>query len=415
MILRYRIPLILLILLGYLFSLRAFPHPLHEDPVSVLIRKADSLKRINSEESIHLANIALSSTEETILPPDEAKCYKIIAENLFTKGSLELASNYGYKALEIYREEEMFKDLADILNFLGRINAESQQYEPAIEFIEEAILINDRLKDSSALIDTYLNYAYAFERAGNSDVALGYYLFVDSLNSDPNRKITINEGIASIYEDLEMYDESRIKYLQVLESIDDDLILMISTLNNVGDTYLKKGQFKESLPYYKKSLSLSIENNLKRNLEQNHIDLYKAYVGLNDIKQALFHLEQHTKYYKEVFSENTSRQLAQMNSLHEIEQKNNLLALEKTRASNRTLQRNVLIVGLIILVVILVYFFRLYKKVRTINEELVEKTAKIEKQNNKLIKQKKELEETQALLIQSEKIMPGFPLTLFSV
>ena len=227
---------------------------------------------------------------------------------------------------------------------------------------------------------------------------------MDSLNSDPARKIKITEGIASIYEDMGMYEDAREKYEEVLRQSEDDIILKILTLNNIGDTYQKKGEFEPSIPFYEESLEISRKLEFLRTQEQNHIDLYKAYLGMGNNKKALYHLEEHARIYKSLFSENASNQIAQMNSLYETERKNNQIALERSKTRIRTLQRNALIVGFIIMSFAGIYFFQLYKKVQRINAELSKKTEKIEKQNQKLSQQKKKIEETQAMLIQSEKM-----------
>lgn len=375
-----------------------------KNKIEFLIKKADSIKRDHSNKSMEIVNMAINLAQESDFPMLEAKGNLIIADILFYQGNFEFASQYTHRALKIFRDLDMKKEAAETLNFLGLINAESLLYEPAFEYVEEAILINDQLNDSNAILDSYFNYAYVFERSNSPNIALNYYHFVDSLNKDPERKIKIIEGIASIYEDLGRYEEARTKYTEVLNATEDDVLLKIYTLNNIGDTYQKSGEYELSIPYYEQSLHIAEELNLLRNQEQNHIDLYKVYKGLGDEEKALVHLEKHTNIYKQMFSENASNQIAQMNSLYETERKNNLIALEKSKTRIRTIQRNALIVGFVIMSFAGIYFFQLYKKVHRINAELSKKTEKIENQNKELSKQKKEIEETQALLIQSEKM-----------
>jgi signal transduction histidine kinase len=361
-------------------------------------------KSTNPDSAIFYAKNAISFANNVGDLEIIAHCNKLLGEILQNQGNFDLSINYLHQALRLFRGQKNNNEVVEVLNTLGRVCTNAQLYQYGESFLNEADEINQQTNDRSGMVKTYFNLAYLYERSNKPEEAMGYLVMSDSINEDPSMAIQIIEGYASIYEDLGLYELARERYQEVYEMAGNDVYLITEALNNIGDTYRKLGEVEAALPYYTQSLERASEASFIRGKEQAHYDLALCYRALGELEKAFHHMDQHKRDYQKMLSIQSSQSIIQMNTLYESERKNNIIEIEKSKARIRTFQRNALFVGLSIVVFLGIYLFIILRRIRKINENLSLKTDEIAHQNNVLTEQKIRLKQTQAMLIQSEKM-----------
>jgi signal transduction histidine kinase len=133
-------------------------------------------------------------------------------------GNPEDAASECRQALRLYKTILSEKGIAEAYNQLGVIEAKKANYTNATYYILEAKKIFDKLHDSTALVNIYMNLGVMLEESMNLhdhglDKALDYFMqALTYCKNNPKQKLNL--------------------------------------LNNIGIVYGKKGQFKKSLTYF---------------------------------------------------------------------------------------------------------------------------------------------------------------------
>jgi len=364
--------------------------------------------------------------------------YMIELSKLYFDISLKKSADYADSALIESRKINNKKGEADALNKLGNIHWVTSNYNAAMERYLEALEIREEIGDSAGIAGCYNNLGIIASEFNDYDVALEYTKKAYAINNRINNvsDIATNcNNLGTYYHEMKEYSKALNYYftnLNLLEELDDRTSLSF-TLNNIGEIYNENKKYSEALPYYYRALKIQEEINETSGIAVSKLNLGDVYLKMGDLENAHKFLYESlniskkigyrdiqsycyeilSKYYKEkenfseaykysrlfsetedsIFSEQTSKQFAEMQVSFESELKDREIELMKRNEELRNLhlikQKNriiylvisLLLIIFLVLLVIRSYFLRKknLQSVKKKNVELFYSSKKLKK------------------------------------
>jgi tetratricopeptide (TPR) repeat protein len=270
-------------------------------------------------------------------------------------GHYSQALDYHLQAGEIFRAAGKQELLANNLNDLGILYYYNRQRNLARQQYQEALTIFSRLRNKAGMAVTNGKIGHLYEKQQRYDSAfyfqrqaLAQYRQLD----DKQGIAKIYENMGSIYEDLTRYDSADHYFQQALtldEQTNDD-IARIEVLNNLGDIRRKTGRYREGLQFTRKALALARQTNEQYQLSSAYKDLAKSYnlLGMND--SAYYYLELSREHLLEIYSRESSKQVALLQTMYGMEKKNREIEhLQNARKIN-----GIIVIAVVIVIILLV-------------------------------------------------------------
>lgn len=302
-----------------------------------------------------LAQEALHEAQAHNYIPGTAKSLRIVGEIFFHQGFYYEALNHLQQAEAIYEKENSKDELAQSLNQLGLVYYHIRQPDVAFEKHKKALQLYEASHDLKGVAYTYGCIGRLYEKKQSytealafQHKALAWYKKVNDLRGTA----TILENIGSIYEDREKYDTAQSYFLRSLKLNEDtrDSLSMIVNLNNLADVYRKTGRNEPAIAFSTRALQLALRLNDKYQVTSAYKDLSKVYNQAGRYQEAYNNLEKGRTLYEELYGEETRRQVALLQTLFELERKNNeIRVLESDQQLNSVIKIS-LVSGIILLV-----------------------------------------------------------------
>ncbi len=176
------------------------------------------------------------------------------------------------QALEIYRNPEVRAAFPQesrqgegrSLTGLGAISRSFGQYEPALDYYQQALAINQEIGDRQGEGVTLNNIGLVYDNLGQYQPALDTYqqaLAIRQEIGDRNGEGTTLNNIGAVYDNLGQYQRALDTYQQalaILQEIGDRKVEGV-TLNNIGLVYDNLGQYQRALDTYQQALAIRQE------------------------------------------------------------------------------------------------------------------------------------------------------------
>ena len=290
----------------------------------------------------------LSKNSKYLLP----QLYQAIIINHIDLGNYDLAESFYWESSKLQTEKEKNIEANDF-NLIGEIHRLKGKYQSSIKYFHKAIKINSA------------------------------YNYVESLSINYN-----NIGLAFLY--MDNIDSSYFYLNHSLHLIDSlGLGLRKSAINvSFGELYLKKGNYRNAINYFRKTLEFDLSNHPDQNeiLRDAHKGMMECYEFMGDFENALINYKNYITYETNIiyYKQNAlvlqnqilSDKQAHLFQMNLIESK---LSLEKK--NNRLISILLAVVSFFVVLVTYVFWIRIKK---------TKQNAELEFQKNEI--QKLELE-----------------------
>ncbi len=271
------------------------------------------------------------------------------------QGDLSKALEDQYKALKIYEEIGAKPDIANLLNNIGVIYRKQGDYAKALLNQSKALKIREEIGDKAAIASSLNNIGVLYDAEINYTEALEYYN----------------------------------KSLKIFEEIGDKKNI-VNLLINIGNTCFKQKKYQEALSYQTKSLMKAQEIGYLEGIKESEKSASEIYEQLNDKGNALIFYKKYIAVRDSIFNETKSRQIAEMRTKYEVNQKEKEIALLTNEQKLKETKYFSIILSILFISILL---FALYNRYH-IKQKLI-----AEKQKLFLEKQLIEIEQ-RALLLQ---------------
>ncbi|MGV3602159.1 MAG: tetratricopeptide repeat protein [Dyadobacter fermentans] len=221
--------------------------------------------------------------------------------------------------------------LAANLDMLGELYYRSRRPQLARKQYDEALGIYQSLKMESGKAEIYGRIGHLYEKREMYDSAFYFQrkaLQSYELDRHTDGAAKIYENIGSIYEDLEKYDSAYFYFNKayVLNAQTNNARAQVEVVNNLGDVLRKTGRFREGLAHSIQSLNLARTHGERYQISSAYYDISKAYNLLNRNDSAFHYLALSRSLLNDIYSEESNKQLALLQTLYEIEKKDSEIA-----------------------------------------------------------------------------------------
>lgn len=315
----------------------------------------------------------------------------------------EFALSHYLRALKI-AENNGFADLkTKTLNNVSLIYLSQKNYGKALEYTQEAINLSKKQNNVANLAAQQNTLGRIYEAQDNYEKAQVCYK--EALQTNENNKNNYGTTI-SLYNignteyHLKNYS-SALEYFKkslILSSRIDDQIGILYANKSIGLVNKELKQYTTALIYYKKAYNLAVHLNLKEDkldIYKNYSELYKAVGKFN---KSLDYLEQFIVLKDSIYSHNSAKQIAEMQTKYDSEKKekeNELLRknseIQNLAIAKQTHLRNSFIILSILVIMFLAILYSRYKIKKDANDILSQKNNLIELQKEQLVLNNDEL------------------------
>jgi len=311
-------------------------------------------------------NISVSQQDTVMI----SAIYNNLGILYFDMGNYDKALDYQMLNLSIKKSQGSDDFIPIVLMNIGNIYSAKKQNEKAIEYYKEAL--------------GYLEY---------SDYKYDQYMLLHNMGG-------VSEDMGKYQEALEFYN----KALELEKQLNDKE-MQVYSLQGIGNSLIGMGSFKEGIKYLETSFELAKEIGDLRKIHKLSSNLYKEYENQGDYVNSFKYLKNYVQIEDSIYNVEGKKEIIELEQKYEAERRNQQIAflekerkiqkleLEKKEIENKqkSSQRNILIITVLIVLIISVYLAINSKKRKRINQLLIKQNKKIVEQRTEIVNQNKEL------------------------
>ncbi|HEX8514948.1 MAG TPA: tetratricopeptide repeat protein [Bacteroidia bacterium] len=274
-----------------------------------------------------------------------AKCYGNIGLVHRARGNLSLALEFQFRSLKLKEELKDEEGIAKSYSAIGNIYDSQQNYPLSIEYHTKASDLWTSLGNKRGVATSLVNIGNIYWEQKNEKSALEYYLeslSIFLLMEDDNGISTNYMNISMIYDKQKQYQlayEYSMKAIAIKEKLKDESGIA-TCYNNLGSTLMHMNRHEEAISYLRKAIALSEKSNRKEGLKASYGTLAAVYAGMNKYKEAYHYKELYSNIKDSLFNDNSTKQIAEMQSRYESEKKQSEIELLTKDSEIQALELN---------------------------------------------------------------------------
>jgi tetratricopeptide (TPR) repeat protein len=303
------------------------------------------------------------------------------------------------KALDITEKLNSSKNSASVLINIGNVYYYLKNYPKALPYYRQAFDIAREIDDNAIIKSALNNIGEIYRIQGDYYEAMLY--FEQSL--ELAKKYNDTKGEALVYFNFGLIKNAKKKYREALDYFEMSIDIyrnmglkkrIAATLNEIGKTQYFLNNYPGCVSYCSKALVLAEEIGSKEIVRQALGNLSDAYAAKYDYQKAYEYHLLFKNMHDSIFNEENQRKLKEM----EFEKKEVKYQGEIKR---QQLQRNYLIIGISVLLILVFYILRSSILRRRAYMQIAAQKQVIEEKNNLLEKQKEEITDS---IVYAERI-----------
>jgi len=340
-------------------------------------------------------------------------------------GDIPKALEYFNKSLRIQEEIGDLYGVSWTLNNIGYIYENQYDVDKAKEYYNKALKNSENLNDRAGIVYSLNNIGYVYEKENKLIKALEYYNNALKINNNLEDKSQISSSylnIADIYKKQGNISKAKEYYNNALKISKElqDKKSMSMLLYRLSIISFKYGKINNALKYAKNSFTLAKENGSpndisnaaeilskvyeKQNNNKKALEMYKLFILMRDSitneKNTKLVIKQHVKYEydKKVIVDSIA-------NAKQIKIKN--LKIEKIEGEKKAQkqQRNILLLGFILILIFVVFIIRSYIQKKKANKFLILQKQEIAEKNEELNQQNEEITVQRDEIIKQKEIV----------
>lgn len=378
--------------LGLLLCVALHAQPDDTSQLGILTEAAYSYYLNDPDTTITLTQDALDLALASNDMFYEAYCYFLFAKTYWVKANYKLSTEYGFKALKIFQTLPHYREHSACLLSLARNLVELGNFQKAEEFIHQALVMGLSHSDRRIEAKAYREHSYLLTELNRFDSALYYsdkgITLFQELGDTLDVSVLFGRK-SRIFFHQKKYEESKDFAYKAL-AMDS----MVRNLRGLGIAYYQVAQNEYVLGNREKAIG-----QLKRSVEINndignltwqiraHDLLASLYIEGNRPELAAGELQKVSRFKDELYNSEKNGQIQEMQSLHDLEAKENTIqllekeyALKQHQVKNQRLFVAFLLVTVLFLILLVFVLTRLRAIQTTTNRNLASKNLAIEQQ-----------------------------------
>jgi signal transduction histidine kinase len=290
-------------------------------------------------------------------------------------GEYDQALEYYSRVLDYRRRLGDRKGMAIVYNNLGNIHYATERYEEALEYLHEAHKIYEEVGEDRLAASTLNNVGLAYiklERLDEALTTLQTALAIEEQLGDFSGVAFSLNTIGMVHQNLGNEDECLDHYrrsLEIRREIGDRQGIAIC-LHNIGQVYAQSDDASRALAYLKEALETAESIDVKEIQRDVWLTLSGTLERLNDPARALDAYKSYKEVNDELFSQETSRRLAEQQTRYNVEKKDREIEMLRQKEENQRTMRNVFLAGAVLLILVLLLLYNRYRLRVRANREM---------------------------------------------
>jgi len=336
--------------------------------INQLNQKARSLNRDSTNQAIAYAYEAYLLAYENKFKIQEADALSVLAEGYLYNDIYDLALEYAFNALEIYKKAGNQKQIGAVYTLLGWIYYDVENAELSLKYHTQAYELYQKTGDEAQSATSLNGIGLTYQLRNEFKKADGYFKQVLSIAGKYKNKALISAA----YNNLGIGSNNTNEYLQAINYFNLSLqfstgnLLSLAEVNNqMAFSLIRLGRYPEGLIALKKArgyIDRSTSNSRKENLLDNYKVFSQLYKLTGDYKQAYINIDKYNTVREEFLSKNKVNALITLTMKRETQEKEREIKALSLEKSLKSYQRNTLA---IIIVLLFIIGFLLYNKLKT--------------------------------------------------
>lgn len=339
-------------------------------------------------------------------------------------GDYEKSLKYYSKAYEISLQLNNKYDLAKNLGNIGNIYYQTKNYRKALDHYFKSLRLKRQILDRQGIANNYNNIGATYIQLKKMDSTIFYFKAAVKIFTQINDKYSIGRAYANIGALNLMMGKEKEALSYLWQSI--KIRREVGDIKGEAHCYLTLGELYTpkngalALKYYMKSLHSAKQVNDESLKMECSLKISSIYEKQRNHRKALEFYQQYHAISDTIYNHQSQKQLLELQTKYEAAAKDNeIKMLSKNNEINRlSLDRSkqqlrqqrlingVIVLGLLFSAFFGVFYFRMFRQKRRINQKLKEQNMEIEHQNQEISCQRDRLESLNAELeVQKEKVM----------
>lgn len=334
------------------------------------------------ENAGEIFNSLLNEFQSELTEEQDANIKHALGLNHIKFNNYDKAINFIQEALQYYEQQNEKDEIARALKDIGGIYYYLGNENSALDNFQKSLLLYRELNDSDGIAKSYNNIGLIFRDKGNTTLALEYLYRSLKIKKNQNNPYGIANTLGNIgeaYVLANQYDKALEYYYEALKMwIELDYLHGVTEVYNyLGNVYIKKGEFEKAIENLLKGQEISLKNNFKQRLLVNYQLLSEAYFQTEEYKNAIINFKQYSSLKDSVFEALTSQRIEEYMIKYENIKAEKELVDQDRKIMNQRHQivlTFIVLIGVVIFLIMLIRQNRLIrrksKKIQNINKEL---------------------------------------------
>lgn len=199
------------------------------------------------------------------------------------------AVGFAREALMLATEIEDSRGMAAAYNNLGVAYRNQGALDKALEYYLTSMKLYDSLQNKEGVATTKNNIANIYSIKRDYAQAKRYleesYTIFQELN-DPFRLVGSMNNLGNLYQDINLHDKALDYYTQAYALSEKNGAKFGDPLSNVGNIYFNQGNYREAIGYYERALDIEREHNNKLGILNTLTNMGIAYTKARQAKDA---------------------------------------------------------------------------------------------------------------------------------
>jgi len=369
-----------------------------------------NMRNSNPEEAVKYGLLAIELSEKLNYKIGIVKAYGFIGVSYRNLGKYSEAFDHYYKGLELSKKFGILEQEGYAYINLGNLYIYQEYFDDAIENLDQAHLIAEKIDNKKMLAYSFLNLGRAYLLKSEYDLALSNLNLALEIRLDldePNGQAVCYKYIADIYNELQKYDTAYSYYEKSLALTDfkDDKDLLSDIYNNIALIYLKSDNFELSERYSLKSLEVAYEVGSKLRIKNVSNTLSKLYIELKKYEKASYYQNLVICYTDTLFNQRLTEKILTLKNIAEqqkkqseidILNKDNEIQNLKLVKQNTFIWSLTIVLGMTLGLIFLLFFSNNQRKKANLKLEyqknlILEKNSELNSQNEEIAAQRDEI------------------------
>jgi serine phosphatase RsbU (regulator of sigma subunit)/Tfp pilus assembly protein PilF len=330
-------------------------------------------------------------------------------------GRYSKAQEINFKMLDYFKEKQDEESIQSTHIIIGIINYYQENYTQSIEYTFKALNYYQNINDLIGISICYNNLANVYSDQLNYKKALQYYfkaLALDEKTKNTHGITLIKGNIGEVYIELGEYEEAQ-KYLDealIIAKENEDQWQQSNLLTGLGNLLIKTNKTEEGLDLLFKALAITQKIGAVAEQSEIYQLIYPVYEKRKQFDKAYHYLGLYTTLNDSVYNKETVEKIAEMNTIYEIEEKEEQLKTQASLAEYQKNQKIVLILSLVLLLCIVIISIRGNLSKKKVNEKLAQQKILIETKNRDITDSIHYAKQIQSAILPSDDLIKNtFP------